>query len=134
MQVDIYPRWFQKIPTKYWPSSPIKSGASFYAKIGLGYILITLTFLLWEWLAIGYFAIPSVVANYHFGSAAMLGEGGPTYASAAIYAQASLEAAVFPMMPLAFLFAVAIVKNNFFYQTIAWASLIATLLVGVLGN
>jgi hypothetical protein len=96
----------------------------------MGYTLLVLVFLFWEWLAIGVLAIPSVTKDYHFGSAAMLGEGGPAYASAKAYAHASLQSALFTL-PLAILFVLAIVKNNTFYRTIAWLPLLIMLLISI---
>ena len=131
MQAARYPRWFRKIPTNYWPSYPSKSGSQLYASIVLGYILLLLAFLLWEWLAIGILAIPSVIEDYHFGSAAMLGEGGPHYASAELYAHTALKNVLFPVLPLVVLFVLAVVKNNIFYRTLAWISLLTALIINI---
>ena len=133
MKADLYPRWFQRIPVKYWPSSPIKSGSRFYTAIGLGYLLLVILFLLWEWIAISVLAIPSVIEDYHFGSAAMLGEGGPEYAAAELYTRSSLQSVLF-LLPLAGLFVIAVVKNNTFYRVIAWVAFLTMLLISIMEN
>ena len=44
-----------------------------------------------EWWLVGYLADPETLANYHFGSEAMVGIGGPHYRTAEIYASAALR-------------------------------------------
>jgi hypothetical protein len=133
MKADLYPCWFQRIPVQYWPSSPIKSGSRFYTAVGLGYLLLVILFLLWEWVAISILAVPSVIEDYHFGSAAMLGEGGPAYASAELYTRSSLQSVLF-LVPLVSLFMLVVVKNNAFYRAIAWVAFLIMLLIDVLKN
>lgn len=98
------------------------------------YALLLFGFLLWEWLSIGIIAMPEKIAEYHFGSEAMVGEGGATYESTSAYAQAAFHSTIFPMLPLVILFGMATIKNNLFYRTLAWTSLLITAFVNFLNN
>lgn len=60
--------------------------------------------LLHEWWLIGYVGDPQIIASYHFGSEAMVGNGGPPYKSAEVYAESALwEAGIMTMVALLFL-------------------------------
>jgi hypothetical protein len=126
--------WLKQIPSKYLPFYIVETRPGIYEGVGLLYVSLLFGYLLWEWISIGIIAIPEKIAEYHFGSEAMVGEGGPNYASASAYAQSALHSAIFPMLPLVLLFGMAAVKNNIFYRILAWASLIATVIFNLLSD
>ena len=121
MQANSYPSWFYKLPAKYRPNTPAELGSRVYAKIALGFYCLAFTALIWEWLTIGVFPDKEKITDYMFGSASMLGEGGPHYASAETYAHAMLLGAA-SGLPFIILFALAIRKNNKFYRLLAWSA------------
>jgi hypothetical protein len=125
-------RLLKRVPLKYLPSHVIKPRPSIYEAVGLCFVLLLFGLLLWEWLSIDIIAIPEKIAEYHFGSESMVGEGGAHYASASAYAQSALSIALFPLLPLVIVFGMAVIKNNAFYRILAWASLLVTLLVNFL--
>ena len=122
--------WRKHIPNEYLPSYVAEARPGVYTSLVLCLLLVAFCFLLWEWLSIGVLAMPEKIAEYHFGSEAMVGEGGPTYKSATTYAQSALSGALFPVLPLIILFALATVKNNAFSRALAWVSLLAAMLHG----
>ena len=62
-----------------------------WALPGAAFCLLLAFLSLYEWWTIGVLADPAVIAEYHFGSEAMMGEGGAHYASAALYARTALQ-------------------------------------------
>ena len=57
---------------------------------GLAFGLLVAVRFVYEWLTVGIVADPKVIETYHFGSAAMVGNGGWHYRSAELYARAAL--------------------------------------------
>jgi hypothetical protein len=122
MEVNPYPRWFQKLPDKYKPNSLPETNPypRWLTKIGFCFFAFFFVVMLWDWYTIGVLVDQHKIMDYMYGGSISSTEPH----AAEDYAQSSLNSTLFYCLPVLLLFALAIRMQTHFYRTIAFSAVV----------
>ena len=127
MEVNPYPRWFQKLPDKHKPTLLPETNPypRWLTKVGFCFFAFLFVATLWDWYTIGVLVNQHKIIDYMYGGSISSTEPH----AAEHYAQSSLNFALFFHLPVLLLFALAIRRQTSFYRTIAFSAVIIEILI-----
>ena len=95
---------------------------------GLAVVSLFAVICLSEWFSIGVLAHPETIADYHFGSEAMMYHGGWEYRTAGTYATVNLVEGVVAVS-IAALFLLPVLRRSWSWLLLPYSALVSLLLV-----